>query len=406
MLSIRERNLIFCRAIASILGISNGKSWNDVKRDISDENITEIYRFYSSLWPRDTNIYSMLPKSDGRYRALYTGVLDVRTIGNYALGMAPLFDEFLVESPITNPNTMKPEFSPTESPSSYKYQALKDFAFMFALEPMIYAGLVNLIPSPTEFDQHLLQGVMSLASERPTEAISDKDHKLHFELGIQDLFNCTHSMDYDVKKRMLINDFGLSQKKATQAIQAFEAKAEDELLTFLQPDIGSQLMPFKMAPNYEMALFIAQATGSIIVTDSESRWMQLKNGWERTQTAASYPWDNVYTQLQVIPLDYESIDKFRNSYDATFIRLRQLLKSIDELVRANEQDITKVEQLKQQVISFNGQLTSSDNKTSGIKVLAPEFGIIDSTVQRLLVRSGCPTYDRHVRAVYLVGSQL
>jgi hypothetical protein len=94
-LSIRERNLAFCRAIKGILELDAGKTWLDVRREITDEQIARIYEFYSVLWPRETNIYSLLPKSDGRFRALYTGALDVRVIGLNALPMASLLMSFL-----------------------------------------------------------------------------------------------------------------------------------------------------------------------------------------------------------------------------------------------------------------------------------------------------------------------
>ena len=83
---------------------------------------------------------------------LYSGILDIRTISVNALPMTSMFDEFLIETPITNPNNVRPEFSPIENPSRYKYQALKDFLFMLQLEPYIGLGLVNLIPDPSEFD--------------------------------------------------------------------------------------------------------------------------------------------------------------------------------------------------------------------------------------------------------------
>ncbi|TOM17803.1 DUF4238 domain-containing protein, partial [Vibrio parahaemolyticus] len=62
VLSIRERNLALCNAIRDVLGLNKGKSWDDVRRELSDDQVSEIYRFYSVLWPTDTYIYSMLPK--------------------------------------------------------------------------------------------------------------------------------------------------------------------------------------------------------------------------------------------------------------------------------------------------------------------------------------------------------
>src|SRR5690606_30816982 len=59
-LSVRERNLAFCRAIKGILGLDSGKTWLDIRREITEEQIADIYRFYSVMWPRETDIYSLL----------------------------------------------------------------------------------------------------------------------------------------------------------------------------------------------------------------------------------------------------------------------------------------------------------------------------------------------------------
>ncbi|WNB76064.1 DUF4238 domain-containing protein [Methylomonas koyamae] len=295
VLSIRERNLAFCRAIKGILGLDAGKTWLDVRREITEEQIARIYRFYSFLWPRETDIYSLLPKSDGKFRALYTGVLDVRVLGLLALPMASLFDEFLIESPIVNPNNVKPEFSPVKLPSKYKYQALKDFLLMLELEPYIGYGLINLIPNPSNFDLNLMKSMMDMATSR-SEPASERDRVIFTKLAIEDYLNTTHKMPRDIKIRSLISEFGMPEDVATQSIELLETNAETFPLAMLQPmqpSSGGQIMLISMAPNYEMALFVAQVTGSVIVTDSESRWIELQAAQHRQMGMGSYPWNDI-----------------------------------------------------------------------------------------------------------------
>jgi len=406
VLSIRERNLAFCRAITDILGLDAGKSWTEVRSEISNDQISKIYGFYAALWPRDTDIYSMLPKSDIKFRALYTGPLDVRNIGVYALGMATHFDEILIENPIINPNTVKEEFSPIENPSRYKYQALKDFSFMLTLEPLIGVGLVNLIPDPIVFDQQLHREMISLARERKANIRSERDHRLHFRLTTQDLLNSTHSMPTDMKVQMLMSEFGLTEDKAMSAIDELEENAGEGHLTLLQPDVGSQFLHFSMGPNYEMSLFIAQVTGSVIITDSESRWLELQNAQHRVQGIANYPWSKVNDSLNLIPLDHESIDTFKKSTGFEFVQTRKLLKSTDSLVRSDNRIATEVELLVNKATALSEKLNAVKGETAEIKVLSPERGFYDKTVHRLLVRSGCPMYDDSVRSVYYIGKYL
>lgn len=232
-LSIRERNLAFCRAIKGILGLDSGKNWLDVRREITEEQIAEIYGFYSVLWPRETDIYTLLPKSDGRFRALYTGLLDVRVIGSHAIPIASLFDEFLIETPIVNPNNVKPEFSPIEAPAKYKYQALKDFLLMLELEPYIGYGIINLIPDPSNFDLNIMKAMMNMATSRRRTFESERDIEAHAKLALEDYLNTIHMMPRDVKIRSLVGDFGMPDVDAVQTIDMLESIAEASSLTIL-----------------------------------------------------------------------------------------------------------------------------------------------------------------------------
>lgn len=413
-LSIRERNLAFCRAIKGILGLDAGKTWLDVRREITDEQIARIYRFYSSLWPRETDIYSLLPKSDGKFRALYTGVLDVRVIGLHALPFASLFDEFLIECPIVNPNNVKPEFSPIDSPSKYKYQALKDFLLMLELEPYIGYGLINLIPDPSNFDLNLMNAMMSMATTRREMVVSERDRGVHTKLTVEDYLNSIHMMPRDVKIRSLVSDFGMPEHVATQSIDTLDANAEASPLTMLQPTQqggDGQLMLFSMAPNYEMALFTAQVTGSVIVTDSETRWNEIRAAQHKQMGIASYPWTAVYGQISRLPMDYHMLESYAQTQHH-FTAVRSALKQADALVLANIHDPVQLERSRESVTRLNSRLGQIDSDRTAefvngdCRILAPEGGIYDGKVQRLLALSSCLRYDHKVRSVYYVGLKL
>ncbi len=410
--SIRERHLMFCNCIRDVLGLDSGKTWLDVRRELSDDQIKRIYGFYAALWPRETDIYSLLPKSDGKYRGLYTGPLDVRTIGISALPMASMFDEFLVETPVINPNNVRPEFSPIENPARYKYQALKDFMFMLQLEPYIGLGLVNLIPDPSEFDMPLMRAMMEMARERGDrqEVLNEQDHRLHFRLFIEDLVNSTAMMPKEARVQLLISEFGLDEDVATQTIDTLEGAAEASPLVMLQQvelrDSG-QFQQFRMRPNYEMALLIAQATGSVLVTDSGSRWQELMAAQHRAQGIVSYPWNDAHTQFNALPIDEPFLDTFRKS-QGIFSTARNWLKTTDRMVQGNNRNAAQLTQLAGQASDFANRLerhTAEPLLLHRFRISSPDGGFYDATVQRLLARSSCLRYDRNVRSVYGVGIQ-
>jgi len=315
-LSIRERNLAFCRAIKDVLGLNSGKTWTDVRQEMNEEQIVELYQFYSYLWPIDTDIYSLIPKPDGKYRAVYSGLLDTRMLIAIAIPSASLFDEFLIQSPIINPNNVKPEFSPIHSPSSFKYKALKDFAMMLELEPYIGTGLINLIPDPSSFNQAMITEVLNMATMRKGEVSSEKDSKVIKRFYIEDLLNFHYTASHEFKVQLIRDSFGVPEVIASEYVDAFDANAEKSSLVALQEtnsNDSGQIFSFSMEPNYEMAMFLAQVTGSVIVTDSESRWIEFQKAQHTVQGIPSYPLDIVSSQIKILPSDYMMLDNLRSA---------------------------------------------------------------------------------------------
>ncbi|EOI6870001.1 TPA: DUF4238 domain-containing protein [Yersinia enterocolitica] len=404
--SIRERNLAFCNCIKDVLGLNRGKTWLDIRRELSEDQITRIYGFYSALWPNETDIYSLLPKSDGKFRGLYVGPLDFRVISENALPMASIFDEFLVETPITNPNNIRPEFSPIESPGKYKYQALKEFIFMLQMEPFIGLGLVNLIPDPSEFDMTLMRAMVEMARGRNQveETLCERDRRLCYRLAIEDLLNSTAMMPRERRIQILINEFGLEEAAAIQFITELERNAEASPLIILQQlplENSGQLMQFRMGPNYEMALLIAQVTGSILVTDSGSRWKEFMFAQHRNQGIANYPWNKIFGLLSTMPIDEQFLDTFRKS-QGYFSTARTLLKTADRMVLDKNRNATQLTLIAGQVLNFTehlGQVTESVT-LKRLKISSPDGGFYDPNVQRLLARSSCLRYDHQVRSIY------
>jgi hypothetical protein len=164
---IRERNLMFCRAVQNIQGLEAGKTWEDVRRELSDEQVKRIHEMFASLWPEDTDLAELLPRPrKGTFRAVYLGASDPRTVEATVLGWLPYFDEVVLAHPFLNPLRIKPEFSPTHSPSQHRAQTLKNVLLLLVLEPFIQAGLVHLIPDPGDFNPQFGMTTLKMAEQR------------------------------------------------------------------------------------------------------------------------------------------------------------------------------------------------------------------------------------------------
>lgn len=59
---LRERNLMFSRAVQGILGLDVETTWADVRRTLSGEQVQRIHRAFAGLWPEDTDLAALLPR--------------------------------------------------------------------------------------------------------------------------------------------------------------------------------------------------------------------------------------------------------------------------------------------------------------------------------------------------------
>jgi hypothetical protein len=101
-----------------------------------------------------------------------------------------------------------------------------------------------------------------------------------------------------------------------------------------------------------------------------------------------------------------SIDHFRKSSEDEFLKLRDFLRSANNLVASNKTDDNKINQLSRKAMSLNEVLKNRlDLGMAKFTVLSPEGGFYDATVQRLLLKSNCPQsqYLDKVNSVYFIG---
>lgn len=279
---LRERNLIFCNAVQKILGLTDGRSWKEVRRSLNEEHIERIHRVFASLWPEDTDLASLLPRPNSKIlRSVYMGVADPRTVEAAVLGWLPFVDEIILINPFFLGWRMKSEFSPIESPKSYKMQTLKNVVLLLKLEPFIRTGIVHLVPDPGEvnapFGNHLRE-----ALKRSTSGCkADNNTGLHSSLKlVEEEHERLIWMLPEVSQRKLITENmpDADDAEKDQLVKYFKCQAEEDLYTLLQPlPVGrdaAQIQAFK-GFSLEAAMYVASLTGSIIHVDSDACWMRL-----------------------------------------------------------------------------------------------------------------------------------
>ena len=165
-MSIRERNIVFFNGIQNIIDPDECRDWIKIRRRLSDDQISKVYRLFEALWPRETDMLALLPKPDGRSRAVYTGSIHPETFSDFAASAPLNFGELIVEHPFVHNGALNPKFKPVDNPSTYHLECLRSVVFLNNIMPLVDRGLVNLVPDLCNFDLHLRDQMMRMAEER------------------------------------------------------------------------------------------------------------------------------------------------------------------------------------------------------------------------------------------------
>lgn len=403
VLSIRERNLGFFRAINALLGMDAGKDWNDVRRELDEEKVKRIHELYGYTWPLDTDLFELLPKPDGNTRALYAGILDPRTTPFIVSNACLYFGDVMVQNPFINPNQVNPKFSPVENPHAYLLQTLKNLLFFFQLFPLIESGRVNLFPDPSSVDPILQREVIELAQQRSDGMRTfERDAEMMKTLHEQD-FQQTLCMLPKASQESMARwaDPNAPEEYVQYYLKHLEQMREENPLVLLREGVfeggegGGQLTPLQMAPNFELMLMIAQATGAFVVTDSHHRWGELEDACHRDGGIVRSRMSKVsfHVSKAGLPVCEDLLDADAMLTGNKLQEHRKLIKMLNDGLLAAEAPLPE-DKLIQDFDRATGDVERQfgDNVSVGLagrfQYLAPTGGIYHNNVRRLMVRSG------------------
>ncbi len=420
-LSIRERNIIHCRAIVEILGLHQGKDWVSIRRDLSEDQISRVYSLYEALWPLETDIISLLPKPDGTARALYTGVIEPRLIAEFVIGSCLYADEVIMENPFLHPGSVKSDFNPVKHPAKFHQEFLKSAFLLVCLMPLIEEGVINLIPDPAIFDHHLRDQMIFLAEERHRRAGSDfaLDARTKW-LFAENFKRGMLAMPSDVRRAQLKKAIpDVTETEIANVLKYQEQMREDDPFAVLDDNIvangkdGGFFQGIKMAPNFEMSIYTARATGSYIITDSAHRWKELKAAQARVQglavSAAPILCKQIETTRHRFFCDTNTVANMRR--DPTFQAHRSLMQDIYRYA-AETETRGRRDKLEAQLGARYGSVNRNSQKMilksrhlhsmGKTSCLIPVGGLNHTNASRMLLTSGVEHHLPHVpMALYI-----
>lgn len=281
--SIKERNEILNNAIYKIFGFDKGINWDDFRKELTDDKIRELYRVIGHLWNPDTELTALLSKPNkDELKALYHGSLDPRVTPLTIMGYSLYVDKIIMYSPFLNPRTMNEKYSPYENPHQYMENTIKNVNLILGLMPLIDSGIVEMIPDPCDFNLDLKKRTYKMAEARMKYRSIDKnDTDLAQKLMRDDMKSSIFNLPPDILKYKLKEKSpNASEEEIEDALKYIQKKKLDNPLASLQPigigEKGGQMHVYQMSGTLEMALYLAQITGSFVYTDIKHFWKEYK----------------------------------------------------------------------------------------------------------------------------------
>ena len=397
------------------------KTWDDIRKEISDEQVKKIYELYAFLWPIETDILNLLPKPDNSARVLYTGIIDPRVISEFAISLTPYFDEIIIQNPMMNPNCVSSEFNPIEHPHKYKQQALKDILLFIELMPFIEMGYINYVPDICNFDMHLQSQMLNMARERSKESgatVDEKDIKIMEMLHKDDFERSIFMMPESYQRQQLRDAIPeLDEDQIKETIKYIEEKNKTDPLTVLQKDLftrdGGQFSMINLSPNFEMALFLCQVTGSSLITDSCSRWNEIIKAQYKDGGIVTYDWESLTELMNGVEyrLNANLETNFQIRSSGKLGQIRKITKEIHLAIRDNHNQTEinfLIETLKKHYRTAcdvaEKELGEVDGTTfkGRFLYLAPKGGVVHNNVQRMLLTYGSDMHMKEVPIAILV----
>jgi hypothetical protein len=399
---IRERNLMFCHAVQDTLGLKSGKTWDDVRRELSDEQVKGIHEAFASLWPEDTDLSDLLPRPrKGTFRAVYLGASDPRTVEATVLGWLPYFEQVVIAHPFINPLRIKPEFSPTKSPSQHRAQTLKNVLLLLLLEPYIQAGYVHLIPDPGDFNPHFGMSALQMAEQRTAGWKPDRKSLGRLEMLAKDDHQRLMQQLPERSLRRLMHQ-GMpdaSDAEIDSVVAYMKSELAADPYALLQPiepgESGAQFLYFK-GYSLESAMYLASLTGSAIYTDVEAHWQQLHMHAQQADRGPNTAWSPVVDSLRAVnfPIDMNAQTLYETLQAGRFGSIKAVMRRLVDAV----QQSSGTPQPKQIALEFAkahqtmqgewGDMSDTLCLAGHVELSVPARGFERNDVQRLLLTFG------------------
>jgi hypothetical protein len=211
----------------------------------------------------------------------------------------------------------------------------------------------------------------------------------------------------------------LSDEEVEAVMRASVKLQENDPLAVLQEGSlesgkgGGQINAIKLAPNFEMTMYLAQATGACIVTDSPIRWNEVRGAVRQRSKAATPGLTPLVTNIERSKFAFPqsttdilaaALSKTGAGYPDLCRHLFKYLSNLEERGAKPNREAQLVSRFARTHSSAQRDLQKSGVfvKQGRISCVMPPGGIQDNTINRLLLMSSSEKHLSNVPAAYFI----
>ncbi|MEQ9217896.1 MAG: hypothetical protein RLO17_07640 [Cyclobacteriaceae bacterium] len=423
-MSSLELNIKFYDALNDIFKINKHRTWAELSKEITIENISETYKVYADIFHSKLNRYSLLPKNKPteKLTSIFHGTLDGQTIINNVARYSLYCDEIIVFHPLQNPNITHPKYNPITTPEQWKLEFVNALYFYIVLQKWVRAGLVHLIENPFYFDKESREELLKQAETRVSaleKVFQDPELMAeHEEMMFEKFKRSLLGMPLDVIKKTIEGAYPRYSKEQIHNL-ALELKQYEKTLP-LYVDFGDSspgnLMVNRAGGNVEMVDAICKLTGAHSYTTQKfvKRQLELRGTnpfWTKFSSLYSgidlTYLDSVDTSFALKMREEERISGLRNSLRSlsSFLETSELDKvSEDKILDFNDsikQEVKRSEEEWMKIINDAKKANATAVFGSSVigaiidptKILVPAIGIPSSAaIVEIFKRKGLKSY--------------
>jgi SEC-C motif len=276
-LPLHERNNLLLEAIHNIFDLPATPSNNDFRGKFSAERITELYEYVGSLWPKETDVYALLPDVGEALTGYFLGEARPEDLLRNVIRLSLYVDHVFVLDPFLKPWRVQEKYRPTLHPEQHRWVTLRLVLWALALEPWIRSGIVTIIPDPFDFDDVFIPFALNAARSRGLPRVEPRELARLSKNQRDEMFGFWLSLPESYLARVA-REQGASEAEI-EDLSRYLAELR-RLSPF--PDLPqgeqrrSQLYQLDIGGPIEDALLICQLTGSFPYSDIRSRQQQLE----------------------------------------------------------------------------------------------------------------------------------